>query len=253
MNHENSPVTAKEENVLELDAGNTRLKWRVLQSGQVRGGGFLLKSDSWRERLPRLLDRFGMIDLARVSLVSGTRTETVLRSIISDGLGIPMLFARPCRSRHGVSIAYEDASRLGVDRWLAMLAAHHYYPGRVKVIVDCGTALTLDIVDGQGRHLGGFIVPGLSMMRQSLQMNTADLTLVDEATKNGDLGKNTQECIGRGVLVMAAALIDKQARRYDDPVVLLAGGDAEQIEACIDVNCALYKDIVMDGLALAFD
>ncbi len=240
-------------NVLELDAGNTRLKWRVLRSGQVADAGFLLNDDPWRMHLPPLIDRLGMVHQARVSLVSGSRRQTLLRSIISDEFGIPMVFAQSCKSCHGLTIAYEDSSRLGVDRWLAMLAAHHHYPGRVKVIVDCGTALTLDIVDAEGMHLGGFIVPGLGMMRQSLQMNTADLMLVDEATKNGEPGKNTQECIGRGVLVMAASLINTQVQRYNDPLVVLAGGDAEQIKTCVHVNCVLHTDIVMDGLALAFD
>jgi pantothenate kinase type III len=74
----------------------------------------------------------------------------------------------------GVRNAYPKHNKLGVDRWLAMLAAYHYYNAPV-CIVSCGSALTLDIVDSQGQHLGGMIMPGLNLMQQALSRGTANL------------------------------------------------------------------------------
>ena len=72
----------------------------------------------------------------------------------------------------GLTVAYQDERRLGVDRWLAMLAARQAAAGQGVCVVDCGSALTLDVVDHEGRHLGGYIVPGLAMMESALLNNT---------------------------------------------------------------------------------
>ncbi|WP_263081711.1 type III pantothenate kinase [Endozoicomonas sp. Mp262] len=241
------------ESILELDAGNTRLKWRVLRDGRVADAGYLINSDSWRVQLPVLLERLGTIDFARASVVSGSRRKELLASIISEGLGVDIKFASPVKRWKTLEVSYQEPGKLGVDRWLAMLAAHHEGGARVKLVVDCGTALTLDVVDARGRHLGGYIVPGLDMMKKSLQLNTAHLMLYEDPVATIAPGRATRDCINQGILSMAVSLINTQAKMYPGALVFLAGGDAGQVESYIESEKIFCPDLVMDGLKLAFD
>ena len=161
--------------VLELDAGNTRLKWRLINEGEILARGAVDNNEDWNTRLPELIDQLGSFQLARMSAVSGGEKHNLLTEIIHGGFGVPVLVARTKASCCGLTIAYREASALGVDRWLAMLAAFYQPEKGTKIIIDSGTALTVDIIDPNGNHIGGYIVPGIQLMRQSLQLNTARL------------------------------------------------------------------------------
>lgn len=238
-------------NVLELDAGNTRLKWRLLRNGFAVDEGCLADQSMWYAQLPKLLDDVGEVDFVRASVVSGSKRKQLLRSVISDDFGLDVRFAYTRKSWRGLTVAYDESGEFGVDRWLAMLAAHCQYPDCVKVIVDLGTALTLDIVSG-GYHLGGFIVPGLGVMRRSLLMNATGLNVTGGYVAKNSLGRVTSDCVENGILSMAVALVNTQAQKYPDSLVFLTGGDAEKVESYIE-NQKLYKpNLVMDGLRLAF-
>ncbi len=106
----------------------------------------------------------------------------------------------------GVTIRYSDPSRLGVDRWLAMLAAHAAST-KACLVVDCGTALTIDKLTASGEHCGGYIIPGLALMRRSLEENTR-IRLNKEFEAGGvALGHSTDEAVYHGSLAAAVALI----------------------------------------------
>ncbi len=252
MVHQLHFPSGNNEAVLEFDAGNTRLKWRLLRNGVIADAGYLSNSEEWRVQLPVLLDRLGPIRCARASVVSGSRRKALLKSVISEGFGYELFFAETRKSWLGLEVAYEHYTRLGVDRWLAMLAAHCKHSKHTKLIIDCGTALTLDIVDGNGCHLGGYIVPGLEMMRRSLHMNTAQLEIAEHSPEAILPGRTTEDCISRGVLSMAVSLVNAQLEFYPDALVYLAGGDGDKLKPHIKAETVFNRDLVMDGLRLAF-
>lgn len=249
---DSTKCTGTDQSILELDAGNTRLKWRLLRQGQVADAGHLANSDAWRVQLPVLLEQLGPVDLARASVVSGQRRRALLTSVIAEDFGIRMHFAATRKHWQGLTVAYREAEKLGVDRWLAMLAAQHAGGERVKLVVDCGTALTLDVVDAFGCHLGGYIVPGLGMMKKTLQANTAGLAVFENPVLTLDPGRTTRDCINQGIVAMVTALISHCAERYPGALVFLTGGDADQVAPAIVGEYRLVADLVMDGLALAF-
>jgi len=143
---------------------------------------------------------------------------------------------------------YEDPHQMGADRWVAMLAAYTKYQKAVCVI-DCGTAVTLDIVSAQGQHLGGLIMPGLDMMQNALYMGTRRI----KPTKGDlrDLGMNTADAVTSGCYQLLVnglqGLVEKHAAAVEgDLLCVVTGGNAallvreNQIHCCHDVDLILY-------------
>ena len=238
--------------VLELDAGNTRLKWRLIKEGEVLSRGSVDNEEDWATHLPELFDRLGSFRLARVSVVSGSEKHNLLAGIINDGFNVPVQVACTKAHCHGLVIAYSEPSALGVDRWLAMLAAHHQPESGIKIIIDSGTALTVDIIDSSGAHMGGYIVPGIQLMRQTLQLNTARLQVKEELAESLSPGINTLQCIDHGSLLMTTAMINSVIARFNDATVYLTGGDAQLLQPYIEIESKYLPELVMDGLAYAF-
>ena len=157
----------------------------------------------------------------------------------------------------GVVNGYEDPRQMGVDRWLAMLAAHREFSCAVCV-VDAGTAVTIDQVDADGRHLGGVIVPGLGLMRRALLGETGRIgeSVVNEAgsgTGRGVLGHSTDEAIDGGGLAAICGLIEQCAAelagRSRDNVLVVTGGDAVRIVPHLRVAVESRPRLVLRGLA----
>ena len=97
---------------------------------------------------------------------------------------------------------------LGVDRWLALLAAHRHAPTEPLMVLDCGSAITLDLLVVGGRHLGGYIVPGLALMRSSLLSETAGVAVEALSSVTSCPGRDTSTAVGHGLPLMAAVGLD---------------------------------------------
>ena len=154
---------------LEIDVGNSRAKWRVTALGLC---GFL-PSAALAEKT-KLPAEWGGLKLDVICL-SSVLAEAATHAVIET---LQRIFACDVhRAYSGVTAAgvingYAEPSRLGVDRWLALLAARQLCPGNL-VVVDAGTAITLDLLSGDGRHLGGYILPGVERQAQSLWGGTS--------------------------------------------------------------------------------
>jgi type III pantothenate kinase len=146
-------------------------------------------------------------DYIYIACVSSTELKQLLISIIGQlwpNCSIQEIHTE--KYSHGISNAYYNPEKLGVDRWLAMLGAVAHYSVPV-CIVDFGTAITLDVIDKHGQHLGGMIMPGLTVLKQSLSNNTADLNFCSEVHKQG-LAKDTQAAIYNGCLYAVKGFIE---------------------------------------------
>ncbi len=237
--------------MLELDAGNTRLKWRSLdERGQHQAAGVVLERVLSLDFLAKQLAP----SRVRISCVRDQEYREQLAAMVASRWGVMPEFAETQASHAGLLIAYAEPRRLGVDRWLAMLAAKQLAHGSFCV-VDAGSALTLDFVDGAGQHLGGYIVPGLSLQRKSLLENTAIRMPDFSAEAQLCPGRSTESAIHNGILGMAVAWIVEEYREHiKDGHLYLTGGDGHVIAAHLQnqsISCSLVPELVMDGLRVA--
>lgn len=240
--------------ILELDCGNTRIKWRLLQNGNVVQRGSLVTLQDIVTGLQPLLE--GQVQLCRV--VSVWTTEATQALVCALRAWIKRVeCAQPQQHLLGVSNAYSDYRSLGMDRWLAVVAAYHKYK-EASLIFDFGTALTADYVDANGQHLGGFIVPGVELMRSALCSKTQRIRYnLEQMQAMGDIKPQTDTVNGveQGLYLMIRGFVNEQKRIATQQFgehyhVFVAGGDAQLIsEQFADVQVA--NDLVFEGLALA--
>lgn len=236
---------------LVLDVGNTALKWRLrLGERVVQGGG--MHQRAWRDVVARLrLDCSDAVERIWVASVAGREADAELDRLLEDAFGVRPAFYYSVASEAGITNAYQEPERLGVDRWLAMLEAWHCVGA--AIIVDCGSALTLDAVDSQGRHQGGYIVPGLGMLRESLASGTAEVQVGEDGSAALAPGRSTSEGVRHGILRMTVAFIrdavvELRGGVSDTCRVFLTGGDAHRVAPVLDMAAELAPDLVLDGL-----
>jgi len=238
---------------LLIDIGNTNLKWTRSESGALEAmrtvrhhGGFPIDLHAAWEQLPpprRIL----------VSNVGGAELAGALERVCRSYWDRAPLFATPEPQAYGVTIAYECPERLGVDRWLALIAAHRICRGPVLVI-DAGTAITYDLLLGDGSHLGGLITAGIEMMRDRLIAGTR-IPRVEPVESADPWATDTGTAIAVGSIQAPAALAERLFERLTDragktPQCLLSGGDAERLIPALHLPLRHRPDLVLQGLAL---
>jgi type III pantothenate kinase len=235
--------------VLAIDAGNTRLKWgihdghRWTASGAVPTGEAATLAETWRAAPP--------VGSAIASNVAGPEVQAALNGALARA-GTALLFIQSRREQLGVVNGYRDPGQLGSDRWAALIAAHRAEPGH-KLVVNAGTALTVDALTADGQFLGGLIVPGPELMRRSLDQETAGLRQTEGAFH--DFPQSTPDAITSGAVQACAGAIarmrDAMSARGTPPGrIILSGGAAAQIASHLPLAFTLNENLVLDGLLL---
>jgi type III pantothenate kinase len=234
--------------ILQLDIGNSRAKWRLCQDGQVLERGV--------EQRAQLLARLAGIDHGRrpaavwVASVAGEADEARLQQELEELWGITAWFARPAESACGLRNSYEEPRRMGVDRWLAMLAAWRDAESAVCV-VDAGSALTIDFVSAGGQHLGGYILPGLDSMERALLSDTDRVRFADAARDQLVPGKSTEEAVYNGLfLSQAGAVCLALQLSGGDYSLYYSGGNGRVLCERLDLGGTVEPELVLDGLEL---
>jgi type III pantothenate kinase len=244
--------------ILELDCGNTLIKWRVLAGpGEPPAGEGIVATPA---ELVAVLD--ASVDdklhwCRLVSVRSDEETHQLLEELKARH-DVRILQAAATELCAGVSNGYRDYRRLGLDRWLAILGGYEL-AGKACLVLDLGTAITADLVDADGRHLGGYICPGLPLMREELRTHTRRIRYDDAEAGQalGELlpGRSTAEAVERGCLLMLRGFVREQCLEAakllgEDFEVFLTGGDAGLV---LDVwpGVRHRADLVFVGLALA--
>jgi len=242
---------------LLVDVGNSRIKWARLTDGGYRAGS----SVSWRDQdLGDVLES-NWRDLPRPGSVlacnvAGPQARTTIEHWIARHWQCPVELAAVQKAAFGVTNGYDEVAQMGVDRWVAMLAAWQHCHSAVCV-VDCGTAITVDVLSGEGHHLGGLIAPGLSLMQEILATGTAQLPKIPSEV-GVELGTNTHSCIAAGCMAAATGVVNFVKVYVEElglkPVRwLLTGGDAEALATCDPKDMEHVPDLVLRGLALLVD
>lgn len=243
--------------ILELDCGNSFIKWRIVTEGGVGAGcGGVVGTD---EELVQAVQQ-QLLNLRACRLVSVRSDEETLRLVdaLRRAFGIECVCAHPAMELAGVRNGYEQYERLGLDRWLALVGAYQQVR-QACLVLDLGTAVTSDFVDADGRHLGGFICPGVPLMRNQLRTHTRrtryDDRLAKQAIQSLAPGRSTAEAVERGCSLMLQGFVRTQldmARDYWGGrfVVFLTGGDASLVVNMLP-DARVVPDLVFIGLAIA--
>ena len=238
--------------MLLVDIGNTRIKAGVFTAHGIEA---LPPLDRHAEHpfAPWMIEGDGPTRVV-VSNVAGAGIAGALAQYVFERWHVEAEFVTPARARCGMTTRYSEPERLGVDRWLAALAAWRDADDTACVL-DMGTALTVDVVTAQGEHLGGLIAPGIDLMRQSLTRGTAQLTS-NHADDVSGFAINTNDAIALGCRAALRGLVEQVRSRIEaNPETrsarwYLTGGGAPLLEACIDWPAESVPDLVLRGLAL---
>jgi type III pantothenate kinase len=242
--------------VLDLDIGNTRLKFRYRDvsgstiEGAVPHGAEELESGKLRDFAPARV---------RVASVAGADVLQRVLDFCRQHWQVEPELAGVRETCAGVRQGYADKQRLGVDRWLAVLAAYNT-AGAASVVVSCGTAITVDLVTAGGEHLGGYIVPGFDLMRGALFERTSAVKL-EQLQRPQTLapGKDTFAAVNHGLILMVKSLVESAGHELGegaDARIIVTGGDGELLlpflaESSWSTNVQYRPNLVLDGLALA--
>lgn len=238
----NKVKTTSSQHTLDLDMGNTFTKWRYgEETGKVLG-----------QAIPSIE---GTVERIRVSNVVADK-DSIAEQIQSQ-LGVQAEFAVSQASFGDLLSGYADPSQLGVDRWLAMIAARSLTK-KPCLVIDAGTALTIDLIDGSGQHLGGHIVPGFETCLRLLKEGTQDVAVQKgrEELASLELGTNTKDAVIQGALCMLSDFIQQTVLRsindLSEEVTLIGtGGDLPLLKPHLKHQIHHEPDLVLNGLALA--
>lgn len=241
--------------MLLVDAGNTALKWGLYEAGKiVTTDRFVHRNSSLTEQLTRHWMSLQPPDEVFIANVAGERLADTLSAWTQQQWSLVPHFVSTTDTACGVTNAYSVAADLGVDRWAALIGAHHYTRGAV-CIVDCGTAITVDVLAANGRHLGGLILPGVELLKQVVQKDTAGVRSATEQQAANLFANNTSGGVHSGAVYMAVAAIDRIINDFattqaQDTEVVITGGDAGTMLPLLARSAHHDPALVLKGLAI---
>ncbi len=199
--------------ILLLDIGNTRVKAVFYQHGQ----------------LSALSDCAGPLPAKPLAVYfASVATDARLEQLKADLqlTDIPWHQIRSEAKKEQLVNSYIKPETLGVDRWLAMLGAQQHYPDTELLVIDAGTALTIDHLSASGEHQGGWIVPGIHMQQKAVTNYTARVFNRDQQQFQLAFAQDTAGCLQNGVFAAILAVIRQANQLAPHAKMLLTGGDA---------------------------
>ena len=201
---------------LLIDVGNTSLKAVLWDNEQAQ---------------PADINNLPWLQITEVIYACVGRSD-LLNDILTQAASnnITCFEAKVTKTLGDLVCAYEHVGNLGIDRWLALIAGFTLYPHKACIVVDAGTATTIDVLDNEGKHLGGWILPGLDLMTSSLTQNTQRVFDDGKTPFTNELGKNTPNGLKNGALVATIGAIEQAklnltAQKTEQaPQIIFAGG-----------------------------
>lgn len=249
---------------LLIDLGNSRMKWCWASAGAASDPGAVdHRGLSGAELAAALPDPSGPLDEIRVASVASPALTAALAAGLAARYGCRPAVAMSAAAAGGLRNGYREPRQLGVDRWLALRGAWAREPQSAVCVIAAGTAFTLDLVMPGGEHLGGLIVPGVSLMQDALKGATGNLArlsaqdpppMAREPAGSELVGQATGEAMARGALWALAGLASHHfgvlRERSPGARLVVTGGDAPQLLALLPASAEYRPHLVLEGLAL---
>lgn len=249
---------------LLVDMGNTRIKWRL------EGGASGVFTHASEGLAADLHAAWGALEPPRNVVLASVASEALNAALTTfvarQWPGVQVVMLRSQRECCGVRIQYAQPENFGIDRFAALIAARAEFKGVPVVVMDAGSALTVDALDATGLHVGGMIMPGLHMLTSSLRNDAARLGAFAQSTRSPNtliaLQSETQAAIEAGVATMLlggaySALTTALCAVGEEAQIILTGGDAVWLMAkdrASSTGCRLHgahlrTELVLNGLS----
>lgn len=246
--------------ILLLDIGNTCMKWAFLGANGLQDAGSVARAGKdFKDLAKASWPGCEVPERVLVCNVAGPSLKKSATLWIKRHWKVAPEFLHAEATACGVRNAYHEPGKLGADRWAALVGARRLVKGSACVI-DCGTAITIDALAADGRHLGGLIIPGLALMAQSLMDRAPDIHEPRQAG-TGEVAlfaRDTDNAVSGGALYAAVALLDRAiadvaAELGADLTVIMTGGDGERIAQLLRYRVRVEPWLVLQGLACLAD
>ena len=233
--------------ILAVDAGNSRVKWALHDGRGFVRDGWVMHAD------------IEALDAQWLSLPAPS--AIVIANVAGDGIGRRLRkscerwktaprWASSARSQAGVSNHYDEPSQLGIDRWAALIGARRLSSDPC-VVVNAGTAMTVDALTAEGEFIGGIIVPGFGLMHESLAVHTARLPA--EPGNFTSFPRTTRDAITSGAIQALCGAVERMrdamlAAGHQDPVLIFSGGAGELVARHMGRPLRIVDKLVLEGL-----
>ena len=225
-----------------IDSGNTRINWGMHDGHAWVGQGVCRQGRA--ADLSELVVAWPEPGRIMLSNVAGPNAQAaILQALGAWSKAVTAVRATACAG--GVTNGYRQPETLGAERWCALVGARRRL-GRAVVVVGAGTATTVDIRAGNGCFLGGLILPGLELMRESLARGTAGLARASGQVVT--LPDKTADAIASGAVEATAGAVERASRRLGNAPCLLFGGAATPLKAALALEVIEEPLLVLEGL-----
>ena len=234
-----------------IDVGNSSAKWTV---GDLASAGLVGPVSRCERSVTALVDGLrsartlqGLQAVYVASVAGDSFNEALRKALLADGW-LSVVLAQTPGAEQGLVNSYAQPATMGVDRWLAMLAVHA--EGRnPALVVDAGTALTIDLVGADGRHQGGYIVPGIGLMETAITRDTQRVRFSETVPSAISPGQSTAECVVGGLWLALLSTVREVASSHPQHRMVVTGGDGATLLS-LGLEGEWRAHLVLEGLAI---
>jgi type III pantothenate kinase len=233
---------------LLVDIGNTRTKYTFEKEGELS----IIQTEcnerinkQWLESIAASVKVIIVASVSEAYLVD-------LFSKYAEQRAIKFLKVKSEAERFGVTSSYQQPGSLGIDRWLTLLAANIVYENKNVLIVDAGTATTIDLLNNKGIHLGGWILPGIDILFNSLLFNTSQIIATQADKIDISFGKSTSDGVNNACWAATLGFVEQSIKQANKQIsldnIVLTGGNAQKLGALLSTKHHIVNELVFLGM-----
>ncbi|MDO6445526.1 type III pantothenate kinase [Colwellia sp. 1_MG-2023] len=237
---------------LLIDVGNTLCKYVTFQQGELSAVTSIeshLINQQW------LTKNFPAVAQCIVSNVNDSQINQTI-SLWCESQNIAYCFVKSETEKFNLRCAYDDPSTFGVDRWLGLIGASTLFPNQAALIIDVGTATTIDLLTSSGVHQGGWILPGIELMFSSVTNNTKKVIATPKEINQIAFANNTSDAVNQanwaatiGCINIAIASAHSQYLSQDESLkIILTGGNAAKLKQLMAIECEYIEKLIFVGI-----
>ena len=240
---------------LLLDIGNSSVNWAIQEQDNFNvTGAFAYSKDSFEKDIEENLSSIEKPVAVLVSNVAGNQVFMLLNNWVKEQWQQECWQPDVSAEYKALKNSYADTTQMGLDRWLSMIASWEMNQSAV-CLVSCGTALTIDSIDNEGKHLGGYIIPGIELMQKALITNTVQINTEIRKEASIEYAKDTQTAINNGAFLTTVLMIDGVIDRFNaqsnsKAKCIISGGMANLIKPLLKHSFELEPNLVLMGLSI---